>query len=107
VAGAPKLLSTTSPETRRGRWGLEKRKAKKVEKQHNKRGVADLTTSRGDEEAPLARIAGSRPLGLPCLPLLQSPSPAIGEGGEGLPASDRAEPRLGRRRGRRGGPPRS
>jgi hypothetical protein len=93
VVGAPKLPSTTSPETRRERWGLEKRKAKKVEKQQNKRGGADLTPSRGDEEAPLARVAISSPLGLPHLPLIQSPSPATGEGGEKLSVSDLAASR--------------
>jgi hypothetical protein len=71
LAGAPELPSTTSMETRRGRGGLEKRKAKKVEKQQNKGGGADLMASRGAEEAgeqrrqpdlaPLARVAATRP----------------------------------------------
>jgi hypothetical protein len=50
-AGAPELPSTTSPKTRRGRGGLKKRKVKKVEKQQNKGGGADLTASREAPEA--------------------------------------------------------
>jgi hypothetical protein len=61
----------TSPETRRGIWGLENRKAKKVEKQQNKGGGAYLTASRGAPEAgeqrrqpdlaSLVHVAAARP----------------------------------------------
>jgi hypothetical protein len=82
---------------------------KKFEMQQNKGGRPDLTTRRAAEE-PKRRASrgghqmwhrwlGSPPLSLPHLPFLQSPSPATREGGEGLLASDLAEPQLGRRGG--------
>ena len=72
MAGAPESPSITSPETRRGRKGLENRKAKKVEKQPNKGGGADLTVSRGAPEAGkqrrqpvLAHVTAAQPSPFP------------------------------------------